>query len=227
MDKGQNNAQHNVMPLKGNIYSISSVFNRTPQMATTVSTLLRSTTHPPCLEISPLRWGIPPAHVPWASSVFQQACPSPTSTPPLGQVPTACMTTASASCWVWAVAPLSSVSGSFSVAHSATPALLLTRSATAASAVTVSPMAMCSSIKTARHQPPPPPTIPSPHHRTQTSHGRSRSACRPTSDRHGGRVFEQSVKSSYRIVKLWLNQLSGSQRYCFLWTYGNAGAHWL
>lgn len=165
-------------------------------MATTVSIPLRNTTRLPWLGISPLRWGTPPTRVPWASSGYRRACPSPTSTPLWEQVPTVCMTTANASCWAWAAAPLSCASGSSSAAHSATPALLSTRSVTAASAATVSRTATCSSTKTARHQPPPPPTIPSPPRRTQTSPGRSRSACRPTSDHQGGRVFRQVFASS-------------------------------
>lgn len=207
------------------IIFISCVFNRTLQMATTVSTPLRSTIRLPWPGISPPRWGTPPTQVPWASSAYRRACPSPTSTPLWERVPTACMTTASASCWAWAAAPSNCVSGSSSAARSATPALSSTRSVTAASAATVSRTATCSSTKTARHQPPPPPTIPSPPHRTQTSPGRSRSACRPTSDHHGGWVFDRGVKSSYRIVKLWPNQHRGAQ--CFLWTPGDAGAGWL
>lgn len=182
-------------------------FNRTQQMATTVWTPLRSTTHPPGQAVSPLRWGTLPALVPWASNVYLQACPSPTSTPPWEQDLTACMTTASALFWAWAAAPSSCVSGSSSVVHSATPAHSSTHSATAVSAATVSRKAMCSLIKTAKHQPRPPPTIPSPHRRTQTWPGHSRSACRPMSDDHGGRVFDRGVKSSYRIVKQWLNRL--------------------
>lgn len=165
-------------------------------MATTVSTPLRSTTRRPWLGISPLSRGTPPTQVPWASSGYQQACPSPTSTPLWEQVPTVCMTTANASCWVWEAAPSSCASGSSSAALSATPAPLSTRSVTAASAATVSRTATCSSTKTARHQPHPPLTIPSPPLRTQTSPGRSRSACRPTSDHLGRRVFERGVTSS-------------------------------
>lgn len=196
---------------------IFCVFNRTLQMVTTVSTPLRSTTRLPWLGISPLRWGTPPAQVPWASSAYRRACPSPTSTPLWEQVQTACTTTASASCWVWAVAPSSCASGSSSAARSATPALLSTRSVTAASAATVSRMATCSLTKTARRQPPPPPTIPSPPRRTQISPGLSRSACRPMSDHSEGLVFRWGVKSSYKIVKLdwkWLNQLRGAQFDC-------------
>lgn len=158
------------------------VFLRTLQMAITVSILLRSITHLPCQEIRQPRWGTPPTLVPWESSGYQRECPSPTSIPLWEQVLTVCTTTANASCWAWAAAPLSCVSGSFSVAPSATPALLSTHSVTAASAATASRTAMCSSTKTAKHQPPPPPTIHSPPRRTQTSPGPSRSACRPTSD---------------------------------------------
>lgn len=165
-------------------------------MATTVSTPLKSTTRLPWLAISPPRWGTPPTQVPWASSEYRRACPSPTSTPLWEQAPTVCTTTASASCWAWAAAPLSYASGSSSAAHSATPAPLSTRSVTAASAATVSRTATCSSTKTARRRPPPLPTTPSLPRRTQTSPGRCRSACRPTSDHQGGRVFERGVTSS-------------------------------
>lgn len=153
-------------------------------MATTASTRLRSTTRRPCLGVRPPRRGTPPTQEPWASSAYRRACRSPTSTPLWEQVPTACTTTASASCWAWAAAPSNCASGSSSAARSATPALSSTRSATAASAATVSRTATCSSTKTARRQPPPPPTTPSPPRRTQTSPGHSRSACRPTSDHH-------------------------------------------
>lgn len=181
-------------------------------MATTVSTPLRSTTRLPWLGISPLRWGTPPTQVPWASSGYQRACPSPTSTPLWEQVPTVCMTTANASCWAWAAAPSSCASGSSSAAHSATPALLSTRSVTAASAATVSQTATCSSTKTARHQPPPPPTIPSPPRRTQTSPGRSRSACRPMSDHQGWRVLQRVVPSSQDCKTVTESALLGAPK---------------
>lgn len=179
---------------------ISCAFNRTQQMATTASTPSRSTIPPPWLGISPRRPGTPPAQGPSASSGFPRACPSPTSTPPLGLGLTAFMTTASALCWAWAAAPSSSVSVSSSAAHWATPVRLSTRSATAAWAATVNRKATCSLIKTARLRPRPPPTTLSPPRRTQTSRGRSRSVCRPTSDRQWGTGIEQDVQTA---IGLW------------------------
>lgn len=151
-------------------------------MAIIVSIPSRSTTHQQWQAIKLLKWGTPPTQVPLASKGYQQGCPSPTFIPPWEQDPTDCMTTANASCWAWAAALLSFVSGSSSVAHSATPARSLTHNATAASAATVSQMATCSLTKTARCQPLPLLTIPSPPHRTLTLPGPSRSACRPMSD---------------------------------------------
>ena len=154
-------------------------------MATTASTPSRSTALPPWLGISPRRRGTPPAQGPLANSGSPPACPSPTSTRLSGPVRTAFMTTASALCWEWAAAPSSCASASSSAARWATPARLSTRSVTAASADTVNRKATCSLTKTARLRPRPPPTIPSPPRRTQTSRGRCRSACRPTSDQQG------------------------------------------
>lgn len=162
-------------------------------MATTASTPSRSTTHPPWLGISPRRRGTPPAQGPSASSAFPRACPSPTSTQLSGLVRIAFMTTASALCWAWAAAPSSCVSASSSAARWATPAHLSTHSVTAASAATVNRKATCSLTKTARLRPHLPPTIPSPPHRTQTSRGRCRSACRPTSDHQWVRGFKTAV----------------------------------
>lgn len=169
-------------------------------MATIASTPSRSTIPPPWLGISPRRPGTPPAQGPLASSGFPRACPSPTSTPPLGLGLTAFMTTASALCWAWAAAPSSSVSVSSSAAHWATPVHLSTRSATAAWAATVNRKATCSLTKTARLRPRPPPTTLSPPHRTQTSRGRSRSVCRPTSDRQWETRIEQDVQTA---IGLW------------------------
>lgn len=169
-------------------------------MATTASTPSRSTIPPPWLGISPRRPGTPPAQGPLASSGFPRACPSRTSTPPLGLGLTAFMTTASALCWAWAAAPSSSVSVSSSAAHWATPVHLSTRSATAAWAATVNRKATCSLTKTARLRPHPPPTTLSPPHRTQTSRGHSRSVCRPTSDCQWGTGIEQDVQTA---IGLW------------------------
>lgn len=176
-------------------------FNRTLQMAITASIPSKRTTHPPCQEIRPPRLGTQAALVPWASSEYQQACLSPTSTPHWERAPTACTTTVNASCWGWAAAPSSCVSESSSAARSATPALLSTHSATAASAATVSQTATCSSTKTARHQPPLHPTILSPPRKTLTSLVPSRSACRPMSDLLGKEGVVRESEAAW-IVRL-------------------------
>lgn len=164
-------------------------------MVITVSTPSRNTIHLRWQGIRVPKPGTPPIPVPLASRECQQACPSPTSTPLWGQALTAYTTTASALCWAWVAALSSSASGSSSVAHSATPVLSLTRNATAASAAIVSRMATFSLTKTARRLPLPLPTTPSPPHRTQTSPGPFRSACRPTSDLQRERGFDWGATS--------------------------------
>lgn len=153
-------------------------------MDTTVWTPLRSimAPQPRWQETRPQSSGETLPQPPPANSGFPQECLSPTSTLPWVLDPTACTTTASGLCWAWAAVPSSFASENSSEDRWVTPALSWTHSATAASAVTASRTAMCSSTRTARPRPPPRPITLNHRPRTQTSRGPCRNACRPMSD---------------------------------------------